>query len=253
MLEERSAISNNDKKKPLGARLGEGFFCVIYLVYTFALVFIMKGRYDSLSAGTESIVPTADNMEIYRYGFGYMLALLLVGGDAFHLIPRIIYDFRGKLEKKDFLFGLGSLISSITMTVFYNILISFGDTLEYNENMYNLFIEKSILVLTIIRILILLLPWNRWYTSEPNRKWAIIRNTPFMIIGLLIVCGFINILNYTHNYSRSFYIIIMITVIFSFIFYLPVAVFGKEKPAVGMLMIPKTICYMIMLSVICFY
>ncbi len=232
--------------RPLGARLGEGLFCLIYLIYMVILCVILKGKY-------EDTLITDSRINMLRYGFGFMLVVLLAGGDAFHLIPRIIVDFRGNLWKKDFFFGLGSLISSITMTIFYNILIAMGDSLEYHESEYNYSIEKAILYLTIIRIIILLLPMNRWYSKEPNRKWAIIRNVPFVIIGIFTVVGFINVINYAGNLPDTFYIVIIITTILSFCFYIPVAIWGKEKPKTGMLMIPKTICYMVMLSVICFY
>ena len=49
---DSSKIENENEietkhEKPLAARLGEGIFCIIYLVYTTALVFIMKGKYDA--------------------------------------------------------------------------------------------------------------------------------------------------------------------------------------------------------------
>ena len=257
ILEDKKDISadRNDisPEKPLGARLGEGFFCVVYLIYTTVLVFIMKGRYDAGVQAAGELFVSPEYMDTYRYGFGFMLAALLVGGDAFHLIPRIIVNFRGSMAKQDFFLGLGNLISSITMTVFYNILIGMGDTLEYDESMYNLGIEQSILVLTIIRLVILLLPWNGWYKKEPNRPWAIARNIPFALIGILTIVGFMAIIAHAHNYPFGFYMTIIITVFLSFAFYLPVAIFGKEKPKLGMLMIPKTICYMVLLSLLCFY
>ncbi|MBO4864296.1 MAG: hypothetical protein J5517_08010 [Eubacterium sp.] len=245
----------NDIKteKTFGARMGEAGFSIIYLVYAIILAIIMKKKYDAGVPDSSPMVVIPSNLEAYRYGFGFLLAALLVGGDAFHLIPRIIVNLKGSMPKQDFFLGLGNLISSITMTVFYNLLIALGDTLEFHGCEYNFLIERLILLLTIIRILIIILPWNKWYTNEPNRKWAVIRNVPFAMIGVLTVVGFLKVISYALNYPVSFYVIILITVILSFMFYLPVAIFGKEKPKLGMLMIPKTICYMIMLSVICFY
>ena len=233
-------------KTPLGARLGEGIFCIIYLVFMVVLIFLMNIRYESAKA-SENLI------DIYRFGMGTLLVTLLVGGDAFHLIPRIIIDFRGHMPKQEFFLGLGSMISSLTMTIFYSILITMGDSMEYNPDMYNYDIENTILVLTGIRILLVILPQNKWFENKPNRKWAKIRNVPFALIGLLTVFGLINVIHHAVNYPASFYVIIMITVILSFLFYMPVAILGKEKPKLGMLMIPKTICYMVMLGVICFY
>ena len=242
-----------EDKKSMGARIGEACFCMVYLVYALILVIIMKSKYNAGIFAADTLVVTPEHLDTYRFGFGFLLAGLLVGGDAFHLIPRILVDIKGSIPRQDFFLGLGNLISSVTMTVFYNLLIAMGDTLEYHESEYNLYIEKGIVVLTLIRIMILILPWNRWYSKEPNLKWAVIRNIPFALIGILTIIGFMAVIAHANNYPVSFYVIILLTVLFSFLFYLPVALYGKEKPKLGILMIPKTICYMIMLSVICFY
>ena len=231
---------------PLGARLGEGIFCIVYLIYVIVILCIMKYK--------ASHVPIFDGYSYnYAYDFGFMLAFLLLIGDSFHLVPRILVCFKGSIWKQDVFLGIGSLLSSITMTLYYNVLMAMGDTLEYHESMYNLSVEEAMLVLTAIRIVLLLFPQNKWFTREPARKWAIIRNVPFVLIGLLTVYGFIKVISYAYNMSITFYVILIITVILSFAFYLPVAILAKEKPKLGMLMIPKTICYMVMLGVICFY
>ena len=237
---------NEKETKPLGARLGEAFFCVIYLVFMVIVVAHMAGK-------TKGMTPMlGETPDYYRYAFGFLMGALLVGGDAFHLIPRIIIDIRGSMWKENVFLGAGSLISSITMTLFYNILIAMGDSMEYSPDEYNYGIEKAILVLTLIRIILLLFPQNKWYTKEPARKWAIIRNVPFVMIGILVVCGLFNVMKHAIHYPESFYLTIIIFVILSFAFYLPVAILGKEKPKLGMLMIPKTICYMIMMGVIAY-
>ena len=246
-------MKEKDMEKPLGARIGEGTFCIIYLIYMTVLICIMKSRHDALITDIDKTLIIPEHVTVYKYGFGVLMAGLLVGGDAFHLIPRIIDDFTEKLPNKNILLGIGSMISSVTMTLFYNVLIRMGDAMEYSPSEYNRSIEMWILILTIIRIMILLLPWNNWFSGEANRTWALIRNIPFMLIGLLILMGFANICRHAICYPTGFYKLIMITVFFSFVFYLPVALYGKEKPMLGILMIPKTICYIIMMSVICFY
>ena len=238
--------------KPLGARLGEGIFCIVYLIYMVILIFVMWDRYTEGIAIAGTPVITPENIDTYRYGFGVILAALLAGGDAFHLIPRIIVNFRGSMKYQDFFMGLGNLISSITMTLFYVVLILMADTLEYDESMYNSGVEGLILIFTLIRLVILFLPQNGWFKREPNRTMAIARNVPFAIIGLLTVVGLFDVMAHAGNYHTGFYNLIIILVIGSFIFYMPVALLGKEKPKLGMLMIPKTICYMVMLSLICF-
>lgn len=53
--------------------------------------------------------------------FGVM-AVVLSSGDSFHLIPRVYALLTTGLEANAFALGLGKLITSITMTVFYVIL-----------------------------------------------------------------------------------------------------------------------------------
>ena len=231
-------------EKPKAARYGEGAFCVIYLVFILTAAIIMR-------LGAKQLYnPDTVSLPYLKLSFGFMLAILLGGGDAFHLIPRIIFNFKGSLPKKNFLFGLGNLVSSITMTVFYDILMSMGDSLEYHESMYNLGIENAILILTIIRIILLLFPQNKWYSGEENVRWAIIRNVPFALIGILTIVGYINVIHHRMNYPLSMYVQIIIAVALSFSFYLPVAIKGKSNPKLGMLMIPKTICYMWLITLI---
>ena len=236
-----------ENAKPLGARLGEAGFCICYLVFVLIVAIFMHNKEVSLFA------ESGPSPDYYRYGFGFLMAALLGGGDAFHLIPRIIVNIRGDMWKKQTFLGAGNLISSITMTLFYNILIAMGDSMEYSPTEYNYEIEKAILVLTIVRIILLLFPQNKWYSEEPVRKWAIIRNVPFAIIGLLTLVGLFNVISHANNYPAAFYVNIMIAVILSFAFYLPVAILGKEKPKLGMLMIPKTMCYIWMMAVIAFW
>ena len=52
-----------------------------------------------------------------------ILTLTLCGGDAFHLVPRIIRAIRGTSDKIKRQLGIGLQVSSITMTVFYIILM----------------------------------------------------------------------------------------------------------------------------------
>ena len=236
-----------ENAKPLGARLGEAGFCICYLVFVLIVAIFMHNKEVSLFA------ESGPSPDYYRYGFGFLMAALLGGGDAFHLIPRIIVNIRGDMWKKQTFLGAGNLISSITMTLFYNILIAMGDSMEYSPTEYNYEIEKAILVLTTARIILLLFPQNKWYSEEPVRKWAIIRNVPFAIIGLLTLVGLFNVISHANNYPAAFYVNIMIAVLLSFAFYLPVAILGKEKPKLGMLMIPKTMCYIWMMAVITFW
>ena len=57
--------------------------------------------------------------------FGIM-AVLLGSGDAFHLVPRAIALCTTGFENYTVQLGLGKWITSITMTIFYVVLIIYG-------------------------------------------------------------------------------------------------------------------------------
>ena len=232
----------SENKKPLGARLGEGFFCIFYLIFVFTAVFLLRNKGVTASSDADK----------HRYGLGMMMALILGCGDAFHLIPRIIVNFKGKLKHQEIFLGTGNLISSISMTIYYLFMVVMCDVTVTGNAGYDIDydIEKSIIILALIRIILCFFPQNNWFKKEGNKKWAIIRNVPFAIIGFLMIVLLMKASDITIIYPDMFYIQLAISVFFSFLFYLPVAIWGREKPKLGMLMIPKTLCYIWMLLVI---
>ena len=224
------------KKKIQAKEIGETLFIILYLLFMIiaCIIFITKKNYYIL-----------------------IMTLLLMIGDSFHLIPRIIKNLKGNFNKSEFYLGLGTQISSITMSGFYLLFIlSFDLYFTHSFNFTNFFSTFSIIIieimnylsdfgfgmvtiiLLIIRVILCLLPQNNWYKSEGNKTMAIIRNIPFVLLGLIAVL-------FSFDYEQ-FYLGIL--VILSFLFYLPVALFGKTYSKLGMLMIPKTICYILMIS-----
>ena len=77
---------NNSNIIPRAARYGEGTFCIIYLMFVIAIAVYTSALYKGYSSLGEDVIFPAIG---YRYGFGFMLAVLLGIGDAFHLIPRM--------------------------------------------------------------------------------------------------------------------------------------------------------------------
>lgn len=87
---------------------------------------VMEAIFDAcylifdLIAGILFFVYSKGNPLFVLYG---VLTLTLCGGDAFHLVPRIkraIYRKNDKIKRQ---LGIGLQVSSITMTVFYIILL----------------------------------------------------------------------------------------------------------------------------------
>ena len=170
------------------------------------------------------------------------IATLILGcGDAFHLVPRILDYFL----KYDFalMLGIGKLITSITMTIFYIFMYYIYKNNYKDSN--NKKIEYCIWILVIFRIILCLLPQNSWTTNDGSVIIGIIRNIPFIFIGLLII-----VLYYKKRKEDKTFKNIWIYILLSFIFYIPVVIGASAIPILGMFMLPKTICYI--LIILCF-
>lgn len=167
--------------------------------------------------------------------FGTM-ALVLVIGDSFHLVPRIYALSTDGLENHIEVLGFGMFIASISMTVFYVLLYHFA------AKRYRLPHQFTFLVyfLAIIRIALCLFPQNQWQIADPSFSWAIYRNIPFLILGILMIVLFYKQAQKADDTSFKY---MWLAIILSFGFYLPVVLFGKIVPIIGVLMIPKTLAY----------
>ena len=168
-----------------------------------------------------------------------ILTLTLCGGDAFHLVPRIIRAVCGSSDKIKKQLGIGLQISSITMTAFYIILMYVWKQ-TFPEFEAPVVIEAMVWISAIIRILVCLLPQNNWLTDEGNMKLSVIRNAVFAVTGIGVI-----ILYAISGNANGYHMTRMVAaIIISFGCYLPVTLFSKTKPKVGLLMIPKTCSYM---------
>lgn len=172
-----------------------------------------------------------------------ILTLTLCGGDAFHLVPRVIRAVKGSSEKVKRQMGRGLQISSVTMTVFYILLLYIWKNTFYEMDA-PASLEVLIWVSAIIRIAICLLPQNNWCTDEDNMKLSVIRNGVFAVTGICVIILYIMSGNtYGYHMARM-----AAAIIISFGCYLPVTLLSKKMPKVGMLMIPKTCAYIWMIT-----
>lgn len=177
----------------------------------------------------------------YRNSLGRLMGtgtLLLGFGDAFHLVPRVLrnfieYDFTAAL-------GVGKLVTSITMTIFYILMFYIYKNKYKVENTKK--IECSIWILAIIRMILCMLPQNNWITNDGSIIMGIIRNIPFTIIGLVII-----VIYYKKRVEYKEFKHVWLNVLLSFLFYLIVVLGTEAVPALGVFMIPKTVCYILII------
>lgn len=72
--------------------------------------------------------------------------------------------------------------------------------------------------------------------------WGIIRNIPFVVHGALICY-----LYYMKRKEDRVFQPVWLYILLSFLFYIPVAVGAGLVPILGMLMLPKTVCYILLI------
>ena len=201
--------------------IGETIFDLLYL--SFALF----SGLTMLIRGSTPLVKKAGAM-----------AALLGAGDAFHLVPRAYALWTAGLEANAAALGVGKFITSITMTLFY--LILYYIWRDYFRVKDRRGLTGLMWGLALARILLCLLPQNRWLSYRQPLLYGVLRNIPFAIMGLIIILLFAQEVRRTGDrVFRS----MSLAVARSFGFYLPVVLFSSTVPAVGMLMIPKTLAY----------
>ena len=170
------------------------------------------------------------------------LATILLGcGDAFHLLPRVLAywltgDFTASL-------GIGKLVTSITMTVFY-LMLEYVRIEKYHNTQIKIE-TKIIWALTAARIVLCAFPQNAWTSANSPVSWGIYRNIPFVIIGVMTVVLWLRDAKNDKPLK-----LLYLAVLLSFAFYIPVVLLAHKIPLMGMLMLPKTIMY---IWVICMF
>lgn len=213
-------------KKPLGMRIGESVFCAGYLAFALAAGCIFLGRHGAL--------PDA------FYRLCAAMTFLLAGGDAFHLIPRIAANL-GTHPESRFRLGLGNLVSSITMTFFYVVLLmAMRQTGAIPPAAYQAMLAAMV-ALALVRTGLCAAPGNRWFGDGGDMKWRALRNVPFALIGLITV-------GYLAALCRQPALAALVAA--SFACYMAVVLGVQRRPALGMLMMPKTLCYVGLIAIL---
>lgn len=169
-----------------------------------------------------------------------LMAFVLVVGDSVHLAPRMMAAWTGEPERFQTAMGVGKLITSITMTVFYLLLWELGWQLMaepwtgYTAVVY---------LLAAVRIALCLFPQNRWGEERPSWSWGLYRNIPFVLQGGMVALLYAGISGRVPGLG-----LMWLAVVLSFVCYLPVVLLVHRCPKVGMLMLPKTCMYVWMVG-----
>lgn len=214
---------NNDIKEMM-----EIVFNIAYLITIYVLILKMHRKVKILDSKNKDVAKT----------LLWAFALLAIG-DTGHVGFRVVAYILGGLLSNASLVGYGKLASAITVTFFYMLMIKawklrFNKT--YNGFAYVLFGSG------LIRLIIMLFPANQWGSISAPFEWVIYRNLPLMVLGFGVTYLFISS---SVKEKDTIFKWMGIMIIFSYAFYIPVILFAHLVPTIGILMIPKTVAYLI--------
>jgi hypothetical protein len=217
-----------------GRILTETTFNIVYLIVIWGLVWAMFKRRMMLAADDR-------NAALCILLAFFFLAL----GDTGHVGFRVVAYALGGLETTMPLFGkdvnlvaMGAVATAWTFTIFYVFML-----LMWQERFKEPFglIAWLMVVMAIARSVVMLLPGNEWNSLNPPRTIYVLRNIPLMLMQA--GTAFLILRDAARRHDRTFrWIGIMILI--SLACYGPVVAFVHTYPAIGMLMIPKTMAYL---------
>ncbi|UCG03834.1 MAG: hypothetical protein JSW11_07575 [Candidatus Heimdallarchaeota archaeon] len=207
----------------------EIIFNLFYLTFIWIVVVLMTIKIGKIVPEERSIVQR------------FLLAFFLLAlGDTGHVGFRILAYISGGLETNSTLVGLGALSTSITITFFYMILLDIW-RIQFPKDK-DLF-YYGLMLIGFTRFIIMIFPQNEWGNLIAPYDWALIRNVPLTIIGL--ATAFL-MLRDGFKYHDPRYKNFGYCIVISFAFYIPVILSVQTFPLIGMLMIPKTMAYMVL-------
>lgn len=164
------------------------------------------------------------------------MAVVLGSGDSFHLVPRAVALCTTGLENYTAALGIGKLVTSVTMTIFY-VLLYYVWRQRYHVQGKNL-LTASVYGLAALRIILCLMPQNQWLSANPPLSWGIYRNIPFALLGLVIIVLFYRS---AREHQDAAFRWMWLTITLSFGFYIPVVLWADTIPLMGMLMTPRPV------------
>ena len=213
----------------------ETSFNIFYLITVWWIVLAMWQR--------RGLVAARDRRAAYLM----MLSFFFLGlGDIGHVGFRLVAFALGGLETSVTVFGrelklapMGSLATAITFTLFYIGILMLWQA-RFNKH-YGV-IAYSVFALAVIRLLIMTHPANGWNSTQAHYPWSIYRNVPLMLMQLGV--AYLIMRDGIARHDRTF-IRVSALILVSFACYAPVIFFQQRVPLIAMLMIPKTIAYLV--------
>jgi len=214
-------------------------FGASYLVAIYVLVGLMTGR---LAASEDP----QGLLRRFRDGF-----LLLALGDTGHVGFRVIALLRGGLDSKVelggnpvALVGIGSLATAITVTLLYLLLV---DIWRLRFAAPKGILYWGLMALGVVRLLLFIPPQNEWGNAMPPWGWSVLRNVPLAVLGVTVA---VLMVRDGRRAKDKTFTQLGALILLSYAFYAPVILLVQKVPAIGVLMVPKTLVYLVMAGLV---
>lgn len=211
-------------------------FNILYLLTLWSIVIVMARRAPALM---EQMQPLA-----WRFVWAFGLLGL---GDLGHVGLRVLAYARSGLEARSVFFGtpvalvgLGALATAITVTLFYMLLLDIW-RVRFNRS-FN-WVAALSLGAAIVRLALFAFPQNEWGRAVPAQPWSTYRNLPLIVQGLAVAYLIGRDAGAAEDGTFRW---IAGLILVSFACATPVIFFVDQIPALGLLMIPKTLAYLVM-------
>lgn len=203
-------------------------FSVIYLVILCFVICLMIHNKSKLHYSNKTLA------KLFILSF-----ILLLLGDSIHLGTRIFSYINGGLYEHSYLIGIGTFITSITLSLFY---MCFTDIWRIRYIKPHNTLWCFLMLCGIFRILLMLNPLNQWFSSTPPLDWYLARNVLLIIQGVGVG---IAILFNAYSYNDTLFKQLSSLILISFVLFIPVVFFVHMNPLFALFIIPKTVCYIL--------
>ena len=170
---------------------------------------------------------------------------LLALGDTGHVGFRVWAYALGDLSARIHVFGLsvgllafGKFATAVTVTFFYVLVLIIWK--RRFAKPYGWF-GMLLLAAAGIRLVVMAFPQNAW-DHVSVWPWSMYRNVPLLLQGLGV--AYLILRDAVAEHDRTF-VWVGVMILVSYAFYTPVILFVQQVPLLGLLMIPKTIAYVV--------
>lgn len=211
------------------------------VVFNLTYLVIIYGLVASMSARLASTADPRGVLHRLRTGF-----LLLALGDTGHVGFRVVALLRDGLETRITiagvtipLVGAGAFATAVTVTLLYLLLLDVW-RVQFGARTA---LYWGLMAMGVARLGLMLFPQNEWGAVVPPWGWSLVRNVPLLVLGLAVAALMIRDGRGAHDetFAQLGWLIVG-----SYAFYLPVILLVQRVPAIGVLMVPKTIMYLLM-------